>query len=672
VLAEPSYAPKEDAPCGLSPTLPLFHTHTTLDPTVASNFSDSESNTKLGSQLLLNLTPLSSLTPLGTITPTQTASPPIFPNMTATSPRMPIRGQNLAPKFEGTAPSLNHFFSDFEYLTDISQLTKAQKKHDIVRYLSTKDTNFWTQQPQWADASATWNNFKNTIQKAYPGSEPTKRNHISDMDTLVGAAQCIGICDLAEFSNFYRKFCMIVEYLSSQNRIGNREISTNFLRTLPADLQHKIMFCIQVSDPNWHVDNPHTLKSLFNASVHILKGNTILDTMNPYTIATAYLQPLNPAVQQPQVAQQLPVNYLQNMYIPGTSISLPYSYYQPLAPPAPFPYHQQTVLVQPPAPAPEQPNTYQLLPYTLGLKQEDIMTIATAVALAFAKQLTPLFQQQPRGNTGQNNGQNQGAFTCAFCGQASHGICDCTVAQTYVTKSRVWCKNSKLVMPDGSQITRSQPGKLLKECVDRVQQVRTSVVFEIVSPTVQEALDDQAISQVNIQMQIDSKAKDKIDADIEAYKYTIFELRKKKKKFDVIELPACSKGRAPAVALPPKQAAAPKPTAPTQPAPAIIPKPAKPFVLTTFEALKQQQEPNFRYTAPIEDRAMGNTLFNRMLDTQITVATCKILATAPEVRKSFKDATTTRKVPTSVNPAKVYVDTNTQSENQVQCCCHKV
>jgi hypothetical protein len=275
------------------------------------------------------------------------------------------------------------------------------------------------------------------------------------MDALIGVTQHIGICDLAEFSHFYCKFCTIVEYLSSQNRISDREISTNFLHALPAGLQHKIMFCIQVSDPNWHVDDPHTLKLLFDTGVHILKGNTILYTMNPYTVATTYTQPPNPAVQQPQVAQQSLVNYLQNAYIPSTLILSPYGYYQLLAPLAPFPYHQQTVAVQPPAPATPQPNTYQPLPYTLGLKEEDIMTIATTIALAFAKQLTPLFQQQPRGNTAQNNGQNRGTFTCAFCGQAGHGIRNCTVAQTYVTKNRVWCENGKLVMPDGLQIVRS-------------------------------------------------------------------------------------------------------------------------------------------------------------------------------------------------------------------------
>jgi hypothetical protein len=61
-----------------------------------------------------------------------------------------------------------------------------------------------------------------------------------------------------------------------------------------------------------------------------------------------------------------------------------------------------------------------------------------------------------------------------------------------------------------------------------------------------------------------------------------------------------------------------------------------------------------------------------MLDAQITVTAREILATTPEVRKSFKDATTTCKVPTSANPAKAYIDTNTRSANQVQLCCHKV
>jgi hypothetical protein len=120
---------------------------------------------------------------------------------------------------------------------------------------------------------------------------------------------------------------------------------------------------------------------------------------------------------------------------------------------------------------------------------------------------------------------------------------------------------------------------------------------------------------------------------------------------------------------------APRPATPAQPAPAIIPKPAKTFALMTSELPKLQQlphKPNFRYAAPIKDKAISTTLYNHMLDTQFTVTGRKILATAPEVHKSMKDATTTRKVLTTANTAKAYVNTNTHSANQVQLCCHKV
>jgi hypothetical protein len=199
------------------------------------------------------------------------------------------------------------------------------------------------------------------------------------------------------------------------------------------------------------------------------------------------------------------------------------------------------------------------------------------------------------------------------------------------------------------------------------------VVFEIVSPAVQEALADQAMLQVNIQTQVNSDKQDKINADIEVYEFTIYELKKCKQKFDGIELPAlCNKGknRENALANTATLSTALRPAAPAQPAPAIVPKPAKPFAPMTFELPKLQQlphEPNFRYAAPIEDKAISTTLYDCMLDTQFTVTGCKILATAPEVCKSMKDATTTHKVPTTANTAKVYVDTNTRLANQVHC-----
>jgi hypothetical protein len=84
---------------------------------------------------------------------------------------MPTRGHHSVPTFEGMVHLLNQFFSDFEYQADISQLDEAQKKRDFVQYLSIEQADFWMQRPKWADALATWAEFKTAIQKAYPGSE---------------------------------------------------------------------------------------------------------------------------------------------------------------------------------------------------------------------------------------------------------------------------------------------------------------------------------------------------------------------------------------------------------------------------------------------------------------------------------------------------------------------
>jgi hypothetical protein len=529
------------------------------------------------------------------------------------------------------------------------------------------------QRPEWADTLATWPEFKMAIQKAYPGSEANKRTCISDMETLVGATQHIGIHNLGELSEFYRKFCTIVEYLAKQNRIGTRKIATNFLHTLPVDLQQKIIFRIHIYNPNHHVNKLHTLKSLFEADVHILEGTMILDTMNLYAAAMAYTQPQSQAGQMHQPVQQAQINYPQNTYIPGTSILSPYGFYTPpVVPSLQFPYAQQMVPVHQPTPPAAQPNTFQPLPYAPGLKQEDIMTIATMVALVFAKQLTLLFQQQPRGNTVTNIGQNCTMFTCMFCSQAGHRIRNCNIVQTYIMENCIQRENRKLVMPDSSQIMQSHPGEALKDCINRVQLIRTSAVFKIVSPAVQEALADQATLQVN------SDEQDEINTGIEAYEFAIYELKKHKQKFDGIELPAPhnkGKNRENALANTAASSTTPRPTALAQPAPAIIPKPAKPFAPTTSELPKLQQpphEPNFHYATPIEDKAISTTLYDHMLDAQFTVTYCRILATTPEVRKSMKDATTTRKVPITANTAKVYVNTNTHSANQVQLCCHKV
>jgi hypothetical protein len=112
---------------------PLFYFHTTLDPTVASDFLDDKMRTKQGTPSPFTpSTPsaLSSFTPFSANSPNQITftTTTLSTNMLTIPPKMPARGHHSVPKFEGTAHLLNQFFSDFEYQADISQLDEAQKK----------------------------------------------------------------------------------------------------------------------------------------------------------------------------------------------------------------------------------------------------------------------------------------------------------------------------------------------------------------------------------------------------------------------------------------------------------------------------------------------------------------------------------------------------------------
>jgi hypothetical protein len=147
--------------------------------------------------------------------------------------------------------------------------------------------------------------------------------------------------------------------------------------------------------------------------------------MNPYTAVMTYTQPQSQArqmhqpVQQVQIVQSRHFNLVTIWFLCTTGRSI------------------TAIPLCATNSSSASTNTFQPLPYTPGLKQEDIMTITTTVALAFAKQLTPLFQQQPCGITATNVGQNCTIFTCMFCSQAGHRICDCNIAQTYITANRI-------------------------------------------------------------------------------------------------------------------------------------------------------------------------------------------------------------------------------------------
>lgn len=456
---------------------------------------------------------------------------------------------------------------------------------------------------------------------------------------------------------------MIVEYLSGKGRVGKREISMNFLRALPADISYKINFRMQITKPTQHVDEPYTLKELFDTGVDVFQGTSLIDTYNPYSLSSAFVNP-------PQLGQQMPTMQPQYPYIGSGTILPPFSTFSPH-----YPYGQQVMpqpyqFAQPAAPASTVPTapqaapqaeTYQPLPRAPGIKTEDVQQIATALATAFASQLQPLFQQRAQGG-----GQNRsGGFTCNFCGNVGHGVRNCDVAQRYINENRIKRDGNRLVLPDGSQISRGREGENMKDAVDRLQsnQTHTTAMVEIVSPAVQETSHAEA-AHVNMRATVQDEEDEELDAEIRAREYEIYELRKRRERFDGVEMPPRNKGKAkekpPAASSSSQPITQPAPNG-SAPAPLVAPhaKTApKPSIPVTRDDPKVREEPNFRYAAPIENKDIGNSLYNRLLDAQVTVTAREILATSPEVRRNMKEATTTRKVPSHVATGQAYITTD--------------
>jgi hypothetical protein len=81
----------------------------------------------------------------------------------------------------------------------------AEKKKHACRYVDIDTTDLWEAIPEF-DGTKTFDNFKSTIFKLYPGSESERKWTIADMDKLVGEQLRVGILNVSDLGNYYRVF----------------------------------------------------------------------------------------------------------------------------------------------------------------------------------------------------------------------------------------------------------------------------------------------------------------------------------------------------------------------------------------------------------------------------------------------------------------------------------
>ncbi|KAJ7258618.1 hypothetical protein C8J57DRAFT_1073625 [Mycena rebaudengoi] len=189
---------------------------------------------------------------------------------------MPARGDRNAPQFDSSKPrELPRYFSDLEFHFNRVGITDAtEKKGHSTRFLSVEEQDIWESLDEFKPTS-TYEQFKAAVLKLYPGTDANRKYTLADLDALVGEYARLGIFSRGDYSEFYRQFLVITQFLISRQRLSIAEQSRSFRRAIaPAHLWARVHQRLQIKKPDVHPDDPYELTDLHEAVQFVLSDTS--------------------------------------------------------------------------------------------------------------------------------------------------------------------------------------------------------------------------------------------------------------------------------------------------------------------------------------------------------------------------------------------------------------
>ncbi|KDR81131.1 hypothetical protein GALMADRAFT_207976 [Galerina marginata CBS 339.88] len=274
----------------------------------------------------------------------------------------------------------------------------------------------------------------------------------------------------------------------------------------------------------------------------------------------------------------------------------------------------------------------------------------------FTKSILEILKQNQQQQSNSRRATNYDV-TCNFC-SGPHYIRDCKLVDEYQIAGKVK-RNSegKVVLPTGAFVPRDIPGQYLKDRIDEWHRRNPNqLAAGMMSAILLEA--------------------------------EIMNLKTQRSKFQPIIRTRGQKAREPAVEddedlpIPPEPSAAPKSVPPAHDRPSNPSStdtntsnssnsfPEHPFrnapdasylppqsrnVGAPDKATNKKSEPAYRTYPPIYDSNIASNVYNRSLDSPITLTQRELLSIAPEVRNQLREATTTKRNANTDRPAQANV-----------------
>jgi len=126
---------------------------------------------------------------------------------------MPARGHVTTPKFISSQPrELPHYFNELNNLFQDANITnEGIKKAQACWYVDINESKLWQALPEYT--SKTYDEWKKAVLTLYPEVMEDCKWSMADLDQLLGSTSHMGIMNLDEYAEYYRKFFTITQFL---------------------------------------------------------------------------------------------------------------------------------------------------------------------------------------------------------------------------------------------------------------------------------------------------------------------------------------------------------------------------------------------------------------------------------------------------------------------------
>lgn len=524
---------------------------------------------------------------------------------------MPAKGHSTAPTWDGDVETLEDFFEDVKDLADHHKVSDSDTIiHNATRYASKKESGTWKILPEYTNKD--YDAFVKKVVSLYPGASAEQLHTLGDLDAYVSKRSETPIASTTELSLYYREYMRITTYLLAKKRISEGERDRYFIKGFERDLHRLVKTRYNTAEPTHKPTDDYEYTKVRDTCEFVLSeaeaDSPAAHFGSASAPATVKAEPTHLAVKT-EVDLVAIIRDLQSQMALMTQ--------------------QQTYQPQQPQPTQSQSNWPPRQPWAAAMAVPGPVTGSNATPLAAPLGYAPRLP-----------------LTCIFCGKPGEYVKECPITEEYVQAGKAVrnpAANYRLELPNG------QPMPYVKDGTMKDQMDKFYATYPAAPPAA-------ACTNAVFEQERPPHTSNMISVSLAPPVPTVYNEQDLMDVLQSINHVAYVEGQDPTAAI--FEAAAEKvrrkahhtddpPTAPRQTTARPANLPPKPPKVTqpSVASVPIPAGPQYQFRAPIEETRLLAEVIDQALDTPITVTQRELLALAPEMRKAYREATTTCKVP---------------------------